>query len=52
MNSNLPPIKVFAGESSRYLGESICKELGSELGNLKKEPFADGARPVPVEKET
>jgi len=36
MNSNLPPIKVFAGEASRYLGESICKELGIEMGKMKK----------------
>lgn len=42
MNSNLPPIKVFAGEASRYLGESICKDLGIELGKMKKERFADG----------
>lgn len=42
MNNNLPPIKVFAGESSRYLGESICKELGIELGKMNKERFADG----------
>lgn len=42
MNSNLPPIKVFAGEASRYLGESICKELGIEMGKMKKERFADG----------
>ena len=42
MNSNLPPIKVFAGEASLYLGESICKELGIELGKMKKERFADG----------
>ena len=37
MNNNLPPIKVFAGENSQYLGESICKELGIELGKMKKE---------------
>ena len=42
MNNSLPPIKVFAGESSRYLGESICKELGIELGKMNKERFADG----------
>lgn len=42
MNNNLPPIKVFAGENSQYLGESICKELGIELGKMKKEKFADG----------
>ena len=42
MNNSLPPIKVFAAESSRYLGESICKELGIELGKMNKERFADG----------
>lgn len=42
MNNNLPPIKVFAGESSLYLGKSICKELGIELGKMNKERFADG----------
>ena len=42
MNNNLAPIKVFAGEASRYLGESICKELGIEMGKMKKEHFADG----------
>ena len=31
MNNTLPPIKVFAGTSSEYLGKSICKELGSEV---------------------
>jgi len=42
MSTTLPPIKVFAGQSSRYLGESICKELGIELGKMNKERFADG----------
>jgi ribose-phosphate pyrophosphokinase len=42
MSNTLPPIKVFAGEASRYLGESICKELGIELGKMNKERFADG----------
>lgn len=42
MSNPLPPIKVFAGEASRYLGESICKELGIELGKMNKEHFADG----------
>ena len=37
MDNNLPPIKVFAGEASHYLGESICKELGIELGKMKKD---------------
>ena len=34
--------KLFAGTKSRYLGESICKELGIELGKMKTEYFADG----------
>ncbi|MBD5207594.1 MAG: ribose-phosphate pyrophosphokinase [Bacteroidales bacterium] len=42
MNDFRPPIKVFAGEASRYLGESICKELGIELGKMNVERFADG----------
>jgi len=42
MSTNIHPIKVFAGTKSRYLGESICKELGIELGKMKTEYFADG----------
>ena len=42
MSNTLPPLKVLAGENSRYLGESICKELGIELGKMNKERFADG----------
>ena len=42
MSSNLPPIKVFAGTRSHYLGETICRELGIELGKMKTEFFADG----------
>lgn len=42
MNSISAPIKVFAGTKSQYLGESICKELGIELGKMKTEYFADG----------
>lgn len=43
MNTIPPkPIKVFAGTKSRYLGESICRELGIELGKMKVERFADG----------
>lgn len=49
MNDTLPPIKVFAGEASHYLGESICKELGIELGKMKKERFADGEFEVAFE---
>lgn len=42
MSNNLPPIKVFAGTKSMYLGESICKELGIELGKMNVQRFADG----------
>jgi len=42
MSTSLPPIKVFAGTNSRYLGESICKELGIELGKCTTQRFADG----------
>lgn len=42
MSNYLPPIKVFAGSRSRYLGESMCKELGIELGKMNIERFADG----------
>ena len=49
MNTNQAPIKVFAGEASHYLGESICKELGIEMGKMKKERFADGEFEVAFE---
>ena len=49
MSNSLRPIKVFAGESSMYLGESICKELGIELGKMNKERFADGEFEVSFE---
>lgn len=49
MNNSLPPIKVFAGEASHYLGESICKELGIEMGKMIKEHFADGEFEVAFE---
>lgn len=42
MSSYLPPIKVFAGTKSHYLGEAICEDLGIELGKMKIEHFADG----------
>ena len=41
MSNNLPPIKVFAGSRSHYLGESICKELGIELGKMNIQHFAE-----------
>ncbi|MCM1152751.1 MAG: ribose-phosphate pyrophosphokinase [Muribaculum sp.] len=49
MSNNLPPIKVFAGSKSLYLGESICKELGIELGRMNVERFADGEFEVSFE---
>lgn len=42
MSNSLPPIKVFAGSKSQYVGEAICKDLGIELGKMKVEHFADG----------
>lgn len=42
MSNTLPPIKVFAGTNSNYLGESICKELGIEMGKMNIQRFADG----------
>lgn len=42
MSNTLPPIKVFAGTKSHYLGEGICKDLGIELGKMNIEHFADG----------
>lgn len=49
MNNTLPPIKVFAGTASEYLGKSICKELGIELGKMKRDVFADGEFEVSFE---
>lgn len=37
-----PPFKVFSGTATRYLAEKICNSLGSELGNMKVQHFADG----------
>ena len=34
--------KVFAGTNSRYLGEKICKELKTPLGNIVRTNFSDG----------
>lgn len=49
MSNNLPPIKVFAGTNSTYLGESICKDLGIELGKMHVDRFADGEFEVSFE---
>lgn len=42
MTNTKPTIKVFAGTNSLYLGESICKELGIEMGKMNIQRFADG----------
>lgn len=49
MNPNLPPIKVFAGTNSHYMGEEICKDLGIELGKMNILHFADGEFEVSFE---
>ena len=49
MNALLPPIKVFAGTKSRYMGEEICQELGIELGKMNIQHFADGEFEVSFE---
>ena len=49
MNPMLPPIKVFAGEKSHYMGEEICKDLGIELGKMNILHFADGEFEVSYE---
>ncbi len=36
------PYKVFAGTNSKYLGEMICQELKTKLGNLVRTNFSDG----------
>lgn len=45
----LPPIKVFAGTKSQYMGEEICRELGIELGKMNIQHFADGEFEVSFE---
>lgn len=41
--------KIFAGSNSRYLAEKICQSLGSPLGNMNIEHFADGEFAVSYE---
>jgi ribose-phosphate pyrophosphokinase len=36
------PFKIFSGTSSVYLAEKICASLGSPLGKIKYQRFADG----------
>ena len=35
-------IKVFCGNSNPVFAQTICKELGIELGNSEVKKFADG----------
>jgi ribose-phosphate pyrophosphokinase len=35
-------VKILAGSASRYLGESIAREFGVELGNVIIQHFSDG----------
>lgn len=49
MQSSIHPIKIFAGTSSRYMGEEICKDLGIELGKMNVQHFADGEFEVSFE---
>jgi ribose-phosphate pyrophosphokinase len=37
-----PMVKILAGSASKYLGESIAKEFGVELGNVIIQHFSDG----------
>ena len=47
--SSLVPFKVFSGTKSRYLAEKICDGLGSELGQMNIQHFADGEFAVSFE---
>ena len=40
--SSKPEIKVFAGENSKYVAESIAAHLGLELGKKTYTKFSDG----------
>ena len=43
------PFKIFAGTSSRYFAEKVCKSLGCSLGKMNIEYFADGEFSVSYE---
>ncbi len=45
----MTPFKVFSGTSSRYLAEKICNSLGTELGKMNIQSFADGEFSVSYE---
>ena len=49
MVNQFPPFKIFSGTKSHDLAESICKELGVELGKMNIQRFADGEFEVSFE---
>lgn len=48
MISHGKDIKIFAGNSNRTLAESICREMGLELGNAEVGAFSDGENFVSI----
>lgn len=40
-SADCPPI-IFAGTASKHLGEKICQDLGTALGNVEVRRFSDG----------
>ena len=51
LNQTHGTIKIFAGNASKKLAESICKQLDLELGKLEVSRFSDGETAVDI-KET
>lgn len=49
MVNQFPPFKIFSGTKSHDLAESICNELGVELGKMNIQRFADGEFEVSFE---
>lgn len=49
MTTPASQFKLFSGTNSRYLAETICNSLGSPLGNMNIEHFADGEFAVSYE---
>ena len=49
MVNQFPPFKIFSGTKSHDLAESICTELGVELGKMNIQRFADGEFEVSFE---
>lgn len=48
MISHGKDIKIFTGNSNRVLAESICREMGLELGNAEVGAFSDGENFVSI----